>query len=61
MINKDTLSSEQFAMGYKRGLRDGQDKSGEFEQDFAYSHPDYERGYWDGFKAGRKIQFPDMV
>lgn len=37
--------------GYARGYREGLNDSA-YEQDFAYQHDDYVKGYWDGFKAG---------
>lgn len=40
-----------YQWGYEKGLRDRNDKSGEFEQDFAYKSKDYTDGYYDGFHA----------
>lgn len=42
----------KYDLGYARGLKEGRDTSNAYEQDFAYQHEDYTRGYWDGFKAG---------
>lgn len=43
--------SDQYQYGYERGFREGRHDN-VHEQDFAYCPADYERGYWDGFKAG---------
>lgn len=47
----------QYNAGYQAGKRDGEiakrNGSG-IEQDFAYKHADYERGYWAAFQEHRK-------
>lgn len=51
------LDSKQYAMGYSRGLQEGvayKVMGSVFEQDFAFKHEDYVRGYWDGYEEGRK-------
>lgn len=42
---------DQYHSGHTRGFREGLNDNA-YEQDFAYHHADYERGYWVGFKEG---------
>lgn len=51
---KMALAKQEYDLGYQRGIREGRDASNVYEQDFAYQHADYTRGYWDGFKVGIK-------
>jgi hypothetical protein len=50
------VSLSNYDLGHARGLREGRDSSNAYEQDFAYQHEEYTRGYWDGYKQGVKEQ-----